>query len=247
MDAFDAFSKRLVRPDVPTESTEPELVPEPVTPDKPTEYVHMQLPDGESVRFNRVFAGHRFTDEEVLYLTHGHDVTIDTTHFLGVTGALDWSVYNDHEYYGFIPYDAVAYTRETAPMPRGYNGHTFSTDEQERLRRGETLTIVQHSRKLAPYGLRITFRITDYQGVSAWRIFGHYADFERTDATVRDCAFLPVFGGRTLTHDEIALLRSGKSVSHYGTGRTGRPYRCRLTLGRDPKHQTWWKLIPRFR
>lgn len=63
--------------------------------------------NGEDVRFNREWSGHRFTDDEVDKLLAGDEIEFDFTSSKGddwhVVGSLAKQEYNDHEFYGFKP------------------------------------------------------------------------------------------------------------------------------------------------
>lgn len=61
--------------------------------------------NGQTVKFNREFAGHRFTDEEVEALLAGKEITITANRKSGgtfeATGSLGQGNYNGHDYWGF--------------------------------------------------------------------------------------------------------------------------------------------------
>lgn len=63
--------------------------------------------NGEQVKFNREWSGHRFTDDEVDDLLAGEEVEFDFTSKKGddwhVVGKLAKQEYNGHEFYGFEP------------------------------------------------------------------------------------------------------------------------------------------------
>lgn len=245
-DMFDTFMQgsRKGQPTIRLEADQDEEL-------RPVEYMHVRLDDGEMVRVNRHYDGHRFTDDEALRLTLGHDVTIDTDHWLGVRGEFDWSTYGEQEYYGFAPWDASSYTTKDAPMPRSFASVALTDEEIGRFRDGETLTLTRTNDKGSMYGVRVTFMpVPDTRGDGdVWRLHGHYDDFSVAagSLTEKTCPFLPVFASRVLTHDEIAHLRDGKTLGHHGTSRAGRPYTCTLRLGRDMKKDGRWAIMPIFR
>lgn len=60
---------------------------------------------GEQIKFNREWAGHRFTDAEVKALLNGEEITFTANKKAGgtfeATGSLGKSEFNGHEYWGF--------------------------------------------------------------------------------------------------------------------------------------------------
>lgn len=214
------------------------------------EYVHMSLMNGEAVRFNRIWSGYRFTDEEVARLMAGYDIRIKTAFTDGINGSLDWQEYNGYEFFGFAPWDAGVYEREDAPFPIQWNGHTFTEEEQAILRRGDRLLLVCESKtSRASYAVNISFDYIQENGPhpARWGIVPHFEEFDRPadHFTHEMCVFLPMFSGQLLTHSEIEQVRKGKSVPFSGLSRNGRPYRCRLTLELDEVNNRW-RLTPHF-
>lgn len=61
--------------------------------------------EGQTVRFNREWAGHRFTDEECEALLNGEEISFEANKKAGGTfravGTLGKAEYNGHEYWGF--------------------------------------------------------------------------------------------------------------------------------------------------
>lgn len=61
--------------------------------------------NGENIRFNREWAGHRFSDEEVQALLNGEEITFTANKKAGgtfqATGSLGKGNFNGHEYWGF--------------------------------------------------------------------------------------------------------------------------------------------------
>lgn len=214
------------------------------------EYVHMTLMNGEAVRFNRIWSGYRFTDEEMAMLMAGYDIRIKTDFTDGINGSLDWQEYNGHEFFGFAPWDAGVYERGDAPFPLQWNGHTFTEEEQSILRRGERMLLVCESKaSRATYAVNISFDYIPENGPhqARWGIVPHFEEFgQPADHFTREtCVFLPMFSGEMLTHSEIEQVRKGKSVQFSGLSRNGRPYRCRLTLELDEVNDRW-RLTPHF-
>lgn len=214
------------------------------------EYVHMSLANGEAVRFNRIWSGYRFTDDEVAQLMAGMEIRIKTAYTDGIMGSLDWQEYNGYEYYGFAPWDAAVYERSDAPFPMQWNGHAFTEKEQAILRSGRKLLVLcESNRSLAQYAVNVSFDLIPEQGSypSRWGIIPHFEEFNQpADHFTREtCVFLPVFSGQALTLEEIERLRKGYPVRFSGLSRKGRAYKCELTLELDEEADRW-RLTPDF-
>lgn len=214
------------------------------------EYVHMQLWNGESVKFKRVWGNHRFTDEELQYLMAGMEVRINTPTTRGIIGSLDWQEYKGRDYFGFAPWDAEAYHIGNAPFPVQWNGHEFTEEEERILRSGEKLLLVTTSARTGSmYALHISFDlIKDNQGGLRWGIVPHFEEFNiPADQFTREtCVFMPMFDGVMLSQEEIRAVRAGKPVHFEGVSRrNGKKYRCMLSLVLD-KQRNRWCLKPQF-
>ena len=85
---------------------------------------------GERVRFNRDFCGHRFTDEEVAALLDGKEISFSATSRAGnqfmAVGSLGHGTYNGHDYVGFCLDD----------LPGSWCGHVFTSEERATLKSG---------------------------------------------------------------------------------------------------------------
>lgn len=217
------------------------------------EYVDVLQPDGEMTRFKRVWGGYRFTDDDVDALMQGEPVTINTDKMSGIRGDLDWLEYDGHEYYGFSPWAAEAYTMNTAPMPNQWNGHTFTADEQAGLRQGESVLVIAVSNRTgAEYAIRVTFgyiKGTEANTGSRWGIIPHFDDFDTPadNMTLDTCVFMPRFGGQRLEHKDIQRLRQGESIKFTGVSKAGRDYHCKLKLNLDTsRSRAIWRIEPNF-
>lgn len=215
------------------------------------EYVNMALPTGEVVRFKREWAGYRFTDLEVNKLVAGIEVKIRTHFADGIIGSLDFNEYNGYHYFGFVPWDHVAYSRDNAPVPLKWNGHTFTDDEMYLLRLGKRVIVICESKKTGnEYAVSVTLEYregmprADKVGDNGekWVIVPHFDDFSKSpyDFTHETCTFMPKFGGRRLNAREISHLRTGKPLPFEAVSqKTGEPYRCQLWLGLDQQTNRW--------
>lgn len=223
----------------------------PVQPEDGTEYVQMQLPDGEPVRFKRMWSGYRFTDSDVARLMAGMEIRIQTNYSRGVIGSLEWQTFNSYDYYGFSQWSTHAYNRENAPFPLSWNNHTFTEDEEAALRAGHKVLLICPSKKFGTtYAVNVSFAIvTGLDGEDRWGISPHFEEFNlpATSFTRENCPFKPVFSDRILTQAEIAHVRSGGSIPYQGLSKkTGRPYNCHLVLILDKTNGERWRLVPMF-
>lgn len=126
-------------------------------PDDMPEYAHGNF-EGQDVKFKRVWAGHRFTDDEVDKLLAGETISFTANKKEGgtfpATGNLAHQEYNGHKYIGF-KMDPLANTftgtfqptGEKVSFPKSWSGHDFNSDEVDKLLAGETIHVTAHSRK----------------------------------------------------------------------------------------------------
>lgn len=228
------------------------LQEDPVRPgEEPAEYVHMQLHNGEAVRFKRVWSGYRFSDRDVAKLIAGMEIRITTQFTRGMIGSLEWQSYKGREYYGFSPWAHQAYNRENAPFPLTWNNHTFTEEEEAMLRVGlKVLLVCVSNRSGSTYAVHVSFKwVTGKNGEEKWGIEPHFEEFNQPPSsfTRATCPFKPVFGDKTLTQAEIAHVRAGGELPYSGISKAGRPYNCYLALELDTSRGERWGLIPRFK
>lgn len=216
------------------------------------EYVHMQLPSGESVRFKREWGGCRFTDRDIARLIAGMEIRINTRYARGVIGSLEWQTYNGRDYYGFSAWDARAYMRHNAPMPLEWNGYTFTAEDEDILRRGDKLLLVCKSKSSGnDYAVNVVLDlVATPNGDKRWGINPLFDEFNQPAAsfTRRDAPFRPMFSTYRLSRAEIETVRSGGRIPYKGISKAGRPYTCMLSLEIDssPGYPPRWRLVPHF-
>lgn len=92
---------------------------------------------GESVRFNRVWSGHRFTDDECERLCNGEEITVTglvgkSGKPYGVVGKLTHQTYNGHPFVGF---ERTGFAN-TPRIPDTFCGHDFTDREKLELEAG---------------------------------------------------------------------------------------------------------------
>jgi DNA topoisomerase-3 len=95
---------------------------------------------GNETKFNRVFSGHRFTDEEVQALLDGKEIEVrDFVNKKGskyaAIGMLEKQEYNGNEYVGF---KIKSYISE---FPKAWCEHEFTEEEKDLLLKGEKIHI----------------------------------------------------------------------------------------------------------
>lgn len=98
--------------------------------------------NGKLVKFNRVWGGYRFTDEECEALLGGQEISIHglkskNGNTYGVKGRLSDMEYNGHSYVGF---DKTGFA-DTKPgtVPDAWCGHVFTSEEKSKLLGGESI------------------------------------------------------------------------------------------------------------
>ena len=208
-------------------------------------------PSGREVTFNREWGGYRFTDEDLQLLLSGKNLTFSAKTKKGslmkVVGNLREFDYKGKTYFGFQRLDASDLTQESAPVPDVWSGHRFTSDEQAKLRRGETFSIEAVSAKTGkPFTCNVTFGLSEYKGEKRWGITPTFPD--ANDFTRADCSFNATFGGYTLTPAEIKQVRAGHKVMIKATSaKTKKKYSCNVSLEKEEYNgRTSWKLKPHF-
>lgn len=98
--------------------------------------------NGQQVKFNRVFCGHRFTDDECRRLLAGDEIEVTglkskSGNTYGVTGALANLEYNGHKYVGFERHGFAG----SDSVPSTWSGHKFTDDEKTLLEMGKAVQL----------------------------------------------------------------------------------------------------------
>lgn len=143
-------------------------------------------PTGEKIKFSKEWSGHVFTDNEIERLLSGDTIEIEaisqrTKKPYKVRGKLGVGEFNGKKFWGFQPEfkNAEDLTIQTAPFPKEWSGHTFTPDEEQRLRVGEKIHIKAISRKGNPYEVDVTFGMLEYQGKKRWGIIPHFNSYQK--------------------------------------------------------------------
>lgn len=99
---------------------------------------------GKAIRFNRVFRGHRFTDDECQRLLAGEEIEVTdlisskTGSTYGVRGKLTNQEFKGHKFVGF---EQQGFVGGSSGVPNAWCGHTFTEDEKNMLEAGCALKI----------------------------------------------------------------------------------------------------------
>lgn len=98
--------------------------------------------NGKNVRFNRVWSGHRFSDDECEALCRGEEITVSglvsktTGNIYAVKGKLSNQEYNGAKFVGF---ERTGFADRSDGVPAAWCGHTFTDDEKKKLEAGESI------------------------------------------------------------------------------------------------------------
>lgn len=194
-------------------------------------------PTGETVRFNKVWGSHTFTDQEITKLLNGDLIQIQTTDQATgktrtVEGSLQKDIFKGKEFWGFQRKKAEGYTIANAPFPSSWSGYTFTKDDEKRLRAGEKIKIKAISSKTKnPYDVEITFEIREYKGNKSWGIEPHFTPREDpTKLTRANAPFKEEFSGHKFTKKEIQDLRAGGKVMVTAKSKKGKDFTCNVSL-----------------
>lgn len=98
--------------------------------------------NGQAIRFNRNYCGHRFTDEECEKLLAGESIEVHglkskSGSTYGVIGKLDNQVFNGRPFVGF----ARTGFAQSNDVPSVWCNHTFTDDEKAKLKAGDKISI----------------------------------------------------------------------------------------------------------
>lgn len=210
-------------------------------------------PTGQTVTFNREWSKYQFTEEDITRLLNGETIgftaTTKTGKLMPVEGALGEGEYKGKKFWGFQRKEAEDYTRETAPFPVSWSGHTFTDAEKSALRTGKKIPIQAISAKTGnPFNTQVTFELREYKGRKSWGIEPHFEDAKPEDFTRANCSFKAEFGGYTLTPDEVKQVRAGAKVMIKATSKkTKKKYSCNVSLEiNEYEGRRFWGLKPHF-
>lgn len=210
-------------------------------------------PDGTTtqVRFSRTWGGHKFTDDEIAALLRGEEISFTTTSKTGadtpttgtpltktrinnilVTGSLAVGTYKGKRFIGF---------RKTIPdTPTSWAGHTFSTEEKDRLLAGERVRRPDFtSKKGKPFEAEVSW------DPATRRIVAHF-DAVKTDGSGRQ---MPpaTWCDHRFTDEELARLAAGETIFVEGfVSAKGKPFDANITFKAEARSGGRKKIVPSF-
>ena len=211
--------------------------------------------------FPKEWSGYTFTKEDEKRLRNGEKIKIQAISKAGnsydVEVTFEITDYNGFRDWRIKPHfkerkEASAYTAKTAPFPKKWSTYTFTKEEEERLRNGEKIKIKTKSAKTGKdYEVELTFEITDYKGVKAWRIKPHFnsnGGKKAEDYTIKDAPFPKDWSGYTFTKEDEKNLRAGhKIMINAVSKRTGKEFSCAVTFELQTyKGRKHWGIKPHF-
>lgn len=141
---------------------------------------------GETINFNRLFSGHRFSDEEIQALLAGKDIKVKCKSKKGkdivVLGNLAKKTYKGKSFWGFtfdpqkIEFldDGTHTTGLFKPLNKEitfkniWSNHKFTNSEIQQLLNGETIKIECKSKKGTPLSVSGKLAQQEYKGKTFW-------------------------------------------------------------------------------
>lgn len=103
--------------------------------------------NGQTVKFNRVWGGHEFTDEECEALLRGEEINVyglvsaKTGNTYGVKGKLTEQEFNGNKFVGFERTGFADNPNGNGGVPNSWCGHKFTDDEKKKLEDGEEIFV----------------------------------------------------------------------------------------------------------
>ena len=138
--------------------------------------------NGQPIQFNREWAGHRFTDDEVQRLLNGEEIELygvvgKSGNAFDVKGKLTQQSYNGKTFFGFEKTEFLNNNANQADRASGvwngkqvsfkkeWSGHTFTDDEIKRLLNGEEIELLGlKSKSGSTYGVKGKLSEQTYNG-----------------------------------------------------------------------------------
>lgn len=196
--------------------------------------------NGKNVKFNRVFCGHRFTDEECEALLAGEEIEVlglkaKNGSEYGVVGKLSNLEYNGRKYVGFERigfagrsnsgpregYASGKWKGRDVQFKREWGGHVFTDAEVADLLAGKTIEIENmKARSGSTYTARGALAEQEYNGHK-------YIGFKLDTGGVPKS-----FCGHKFTQDEIDALEAGTTIFVEGLmSKKGNVFSCNMKYG----------------
>ena len=191
--------------------------------------------NGEEVRFNRVYGGHEFTDDEVNTLLSGGEVTIEIQTKDGkpakVKGGLAEQEYNGNVFIGFKGafvrdgYVDGEWNGQQISFKGSYMDHVFTTEEAQALLAGEEITINATGKDGKIMTVVGKLEVQEYQGRKFVGFKGRFPEREGYASGKwhgKDVSFKAEFMQHKFTDEEIKRLLAGEKIMFKGMSKAGK-------------------------
>lgn len=168
------------------------------------EYVTGTNWDGNEIRFNRLYAGHRFTDDEVGQLLAGEKIEL---HDLVNKDGNEYSIYGRLAKQSYNGFESWRFNREgyiSKPKIRdSWGGHVFTEEEKDLLLSGQSVRLKDCiSREGIPYKCTVHYGI---RGDGRKGIIPVY-DHKKKSGIPR------MWSSYTFSDEEMQFLREGRTI-----------------------------------
>lgn len=205
---------------------------------------------GRDVSFNRVWSGHRFTDEECEKLLNGEEIEVTdfvsakTGNTYGAKGKLTIQTYNGRNYVGFERTGFLndnngsddercrgTWNGREISFKKHWGGHDFTDAECAALLNGDDITISCVDKSGKPFEARGHLSEMTYNGHK-------YVGFDRQD----NKGFPKAWCKHIFTDDEKTMLEVGKAVHIDGAvSKAGNVFECDVKYNKKTN-----KIEPQF-
>lgn len=193
--------------------------------------------DGQPISFNRVYAGHRFTDDEVEALLSDQEITIEATSKDGrkfkLKGKLAEQIYNDRPFVGFKGdivregAKGIWQGKEVVISPK-FMDHTFTESELETLFGGGKISITT-TKDGKSYDVTGGLAIQQYNGKSFLGFKAEFAPREGYYSGIwkgKEISFKRSFGEYVFSDEECERLLDGGGLVFSAKSKSGKTYTC---------------------
>ena len=190
---------------------------------------------GYEIEFNRVYAEHRFTDEEVEKLLAGDEIEIDGKTKEGkdvkLRGKLEEQEFKGAVFYGFkgsiVRTDQIegVWNGKKIAFKNSFGGHIFTADEIEKLLNGESIEITCLSTKTGKeFKMRGGLAEQEFKGKPFVGFKGDIVREGYVDGVWngKKVSIKGAFAGHTFTASELDTLFADGVIEFKGTTKAGK-------------------------
>lgn len=131
-------------------------------------------PENKEIRFKKIWAGHIFSNEEIVSLLNGDTISFELNDG-AITGSLKEQVYNGNKFWGFTKNETKdpnkvygVYKKKNISFKREWSGHTFTDSEVEALLAGKEISFEAISKAGKPYTAKGKLKQQTYNGNKYW-------------------------------------------------------------------------------